>query len=767
MPGAFLSEPTSHPYGSSENEPLESWERVELSSTRRNRRFRRWAREKFLYRLSPEANAGWSDDSGYDTWSLSSSSGSEGVLFEHPTHGKPGLRICDTDDFITVQNPNPHTGEMSPSVLSLVSERTEPPHGPTEDLDTTLNRQKSQQKERFLRWRIFAKELPPTPPEHDSPPARPPRPTVEDEEPPDALDSSTQPLQSQPTPDHYAAFDPDHLRMPGALTITPPIKTVTSGGTDAISTWVAEESRRVFELPAGPLTPGESPLARGQAPGGPRIMRSQSKSQIQVPTLTRARSYSSYDARDAFCAQSRERVLGPRHPWERPAKAAVPRRVCSIPRKPVAGEYVASPSSAPHGPDDIAGPSSARSPITADYPSPPLPPPHRYEAGRPHHHGEWNASSRPPLDTPPASSFEAHPVPLTAPILVNAPPPGPAPDTHNRGTQTRASVAGAYKRHPIQPSFETPSVRAQTRLNGTGVQRLVITTGKPRQADSHRVPTATAGTQTATPSSTADKAQQTRISIQRPPPPHTADASAEKMKKPASTVRALSPAKPPKVAIAKSARKKLTKSAPTSKATSAKPSSGEKSVPKAASTAASASASTPAPASRPSSTRAPSATHAAAARPAANIKTTTTTTSSKAPTVVTTAAAPMDDATFAAQRAAALAALREQHAHHCSVGKQALAATAQSVAAAPTVAQTEEPVEMAQAENQPLIDVRVSKSAVVTLVQALAFVWAIVAGWYMLSVLGKGLLVVLWPVRWIFKGIAMLGGCVRGGGWGG
>ncbi|KAK0650901.1 hypothetical protein DIS24_g6319 [Lasiodiplodia hormozganensis] len=238
------------------------------------------------------------------------------------------------------------------------------------------------------------------------------------------------------------------------------------------------------------------------------------------------------------------------------------------------------------------------------------------------------------------------------------------------------------------------------------------------------------------------------------------------MKKPASTVRALSPAKPPKVAIAKSARKKLTKAAPTSKATSAKPSSAEKSVPKVTSTAAAASASAPAPASRPSSTRAPSATHAAAARPAANIKTTTTT-GSKTPTVVTTAAAPMDDATFAAQRAAALAALREQHAHHCSVGKQALAATAQSVAAAPAVAQTEEPVEMAQAENQPLIDVRVSKSAVVTLVQALAFVWAIVAGWYMLSVLGRGLLVVLWPVRWVFKGIAMLGGCVRGGGWGG
>ena len=56
-----------------------------------------------------------------DDSDLSSSSGSI-VPYVHPTEGKTHLSIKDTEDYLTVQNPNPHTGRMSPAFSSVVTE---------------------------------------------------------------------------------------------------------------------------------------------------------------------------------------------------------------------------------------------------------------------------------------------------------------------------------------------------------------------------------------------------------------------------------------------------------------------------------------------------------------------------------------------------------------------------------------------------------------------------------------------------------------------
>ncbi|GME59094.1 hypothetical protein GTA08_BOTSDO03655 [Neofusicoccum parvum] len=253
-------------------------------------------------------------------------------------------------------------------------------------------------------------------------------------------------------------------------------------------------------------------------------------------------------------------------------------------------------------------------------------------------------------------------------------------------------VAGqTYKRHPIQPSYETPTVRAQTRLNGTGVQRLVVKTGNRSVPEN--------GTQTSLGSST--KATQTSSSLTKAQKSTSTTAptnpTASKTPLPETTKMA---AKTPVGAVApppsKPARAKLTKPAPA-----------------------------PAPAPAPK-----------AVKPAAN--------TAKTPAAASTAKKPV--APYSAS--AVLAARR-------------VTVAAAAAAAAPAV-KTQD----SDAAHQPLISIRVSRQAVVQTLQLVAVVWVVVAAAYLLSTLGKALVVVFWPIGLVFKGVGALAGCVRGGGWG-
>lgn len=749
MPGAFLTEPPSQPYRSHRHDPPPlRGESVNSTGPCRSRSFRQWARQKLLHRSNSEGRIAREDDSGYDSGSLSSSSGSDLQLYEHPTHGKPGLSIRDTDDFLTVKNPNPHTGEMSPSVLSLVSERSEP--APAIPVPPTSAETKSKERSR---WRTIGRAVfntssndrPPTPPEHGSiPPPVPPKVSVQDEEPPDALESATHPLQSQPHPTHYAAFDPDHLRMPGALLITPPPKTVTNVGTDAISTWVESESRRVFELPAGPLTPGDGPPICAPAPqrpepAGPRVMRSQPKSQIEVPTLARARSYGSDSSREAFCVQPRQQqVQGPR-PDRAAAAAAQPirRRVCSIPRKPVAQQNAAAAT--PFVPDDIMRPPPAvysPPPVRQD-PPPPPPPPHRYEAGRPVHRGEWRH----------------------APERVQSPPPAV---TNSHATQTRATASSAtFRRHPIRPSYETPTVRAHTRLNGTGVQRIVVTTGarKVEQKEEEQV----VGRKQEQVQKQAQNLErdlgQTRQERKQPEPEPTVVKPSQKTKTQASpakqatdkpkTARKLT--KPP-TAESKSKPKTKSSSSSTEQKKEAKPPAVPPKIPTTTTKT-----TMPKPSTKP-----------AAAGPANTSKTTTskhTANTTTTPATKPSSTAPPEPPKTATTTLSALAA------RHAAWAAAVAAANAKATAPPPPPASTTAERAEADADERqqqpPLIRISVSKEALVRMVQCVGIVWAVVAGWYLLNAVGRALVVVLWPVGWVLKGVGRLGGLVRGGGWGG
>lgn len=93
--------------------------------------------------------------------------------------------------------------------------------------------------------------------------------------------------------------------------------------------------------------------------------------------------------------------------------------------------------------------------------------------------------------------------------------------------------------------------------------------------------------------------------------------------------------------------------------------------------------------------------------------------------------------------------------------RRATVAAAAAAAAAPAV-KTQD----SDAAHQPLISIRVSRQAVVQTLQLVAVVWVVVAAAYLLSTLGRALVVVFWPIGLVFKGVGALAGCVRGGGWG-
>ncbi|KAK7539666.1 uncharacterized protein J3D65DRAFT_666368 [Phyllosticta citribraziliensis] len=322
---------------------------------------------------------------------LSSSSGSI-VPYVHPTEGKTHLSIKDTEDYLTVQNPNPHTGRMSPAFSSVMTEHHEPValRG-AKDAGQAPQKYEGRAFEEGQRprdrWPDFWRPLRKV----STLKRKPPAPYVEDEieEPPDAL-SDVSPLLAQPSPTHFAAFDPDHLRIPGALRVSPPPpKTKTNGGTDAIATWVTTGSRKVYELPAVSPPPPE----------------------MELP---------------------------------------------SVPQHEPSSRHVRFS-------DDC--------PVRYPYYSPPPAPPVHHQIPT-------------PPQTPQFAKIEIARKPLAHECEDDAPPVPPKhgyiPKTWSQSTQTRASVLSS-RSHPIERAYQSDTISVEkvpTRLNGNGVPRIVVTTGK-------------------------------------------------------------------------------------------------------------------------------------------------------------------------------------------------------------------------------------------------------------------------------------------------
>ncbi|KAK8207444.1 hypothetical protein IWZ01DRAFT_484798 [Phyllosticta capitalensis] len=597
-----------------------------------------------------------------DDSDLSSSSGSI-VPYVHPTEGKTHLSIKDTEDYLTVQNPNPHTGRMSPAFSSIVTERPEPitlrgakdaNHGPRKFEGHSLD---NEQRLRD-RWPDFWRPLRKV----STLKRKPPAPYVEDEveEPPDGL-SDISPLQTQPCPTHFAAFDPDHLRIPGALRVSPPPpKTTTNEGTDAIATWVTTGSRRIYELPA--------------------------------------------------------------------SSAALEMELPSVPQHEPSSRHVRFS-------DDCA----------VSYPcyNPPSPPMHHQ------------------LPSPPPGSVFASPIPKFAKIEItrkplsrgceeDAPPVPPKheyiPKTWNQSTQTRASIVSS-RSHTIEPVYKSDAVLAQktpTRLNGTGVPRLVVTTSK--KVDQ-------------------EKEKEKRVSIEK-------DKEKEKIKhkkreKGYRREKELLPA-----SASPNDKKTSSEKAKTDEAADQppKPKSRSKSTVTAArepaSTSASASADrsatlkaaldriTAAKAKRHSSAPIQAATAPAAA--------TATTEPARARSSAAKIVPPNSRPTSTTAKFLATAAATAA-ASALSTSKTAAAAAKETEAkakAGPDVSQT-----TTASSPSPVLSLTITRENALLVGKLFLGLWGLLAAFYLLGALGRALWVILAPIRLIFSGVGRLGGCVRGAGW--
>ncbi|KAK7518389.1 uncharacterized protein IWZ02DRAFT_522583 [Phyllosticta citriasiana] len=629
--------------------------KVSQGQTRRN-----WKKKLFLQ--PPELG----DDSD-----LSSSSGSI-VPYVHPTEGKTHLSIKDTEDYLTVQNPNPHTGRMSPAFSSVMTEHPEPialrgakdaGQAPQKHEERAFE---EEQRPRD-RWPDFWRPLRKV----STLKRKPPAPYVEDaiEEPPDAL-SDVSPLQAQPSPTHFAAFDPDHLRIPGALRVSPPPpKTKTNGGTDAIATWVTTGSRRVYELPAASSSPPEMELP-------------------SVPT-----------------------------------------------HDPSSSRHVRFSDDCP-----------VRYPL---YSPAPVPPPH-------------HQMPTPPL-TPQFAKIEIIRKPLAHEREEDAPPVPPKheyiPKTWSQSTQTRASVVSS-RCHPIEPAYQSDSVSVEkvpTRLNGNGVPRIVVTTGKKVDQDKEKKVKVKEKDSNKEKEKDKSKIKRREKGYRRekellhPEPPKEQKAVGRgKEKEKEKTIEA----------VDQQHQKHKTKSK--SKTTSTREPTTVQST-KATTT-------TTTTADRDRSATLKAALERIAAAKAKRVVSAPV----KAPTAATTATMKTQDAarstSHSASSGAKSAALLSSRPLSSSTTTTTTAAAADKPTNIPiksksTTAEAEALDPSTSSSPQTLLSLTVTRSNALLVGKLVLALWGLLAAFYLLGALGRALWVVLAPVRLLLRGVGSLGACVRGAGW--
>ncbi|KAK8159726.1 hypothetical protein IWX90DRAFT_417666 [Phyllosticta citrichinensis] len=609
------------------------------TQTRRN-----WTKKLFLQ--PPELG----EDSD-----LSSSSGSI-VPYVHPTEGKTHLSIKDTEDYLTVQNPNPHTGRMSPAFSSVITEHHEPiALRGAKDAGQAPQKHEGRAFEEGQRprdrWPDFWRPLRKV----STLKRKPPAPYVEDEieEPPDAL-SDVSPLQAQPSPTHFAAFDPDHLRIPGALRVSPPPpKTKTNEGTDAIATWVTTGSRKVYELPAVSPPPPE----------------------MELP---------------------------------------------SVPQHEPSSRHVRFS-------DDC--------PVRYPYYSPPPVPPAHYQIPTPPHTPQFAkvGISRKPLAH--ECEDDAPPVP---------PKHGYIPKTWSQSTQTRASVISS-RSHPIEPAYQSDTIsveKAPTRLNGNGVPRIVVTTGK--KVDQNQA---------------KERGPEKDISKEK----EKDKSRLKRREKGYRREKELLQAETPKVQEAAERGNFREKAAEA-------PDQQDKPKPKSKSKTTSTREATTAKTTKTSSTTTTTTTadrsatlKAALERIAAAKAKRIVSAPVKAPATATAAAAAKDPA--------------RSNSHTVPAARTALAGSRQLPSSTTTATAVDKPaITPAQkatatatpettTQQQTLVSLTITRANVILVGKLVLALWGLLAAFYLLSALGRALWIVLAPVRLLLRGVGSLGGCVRGAGW--